>query len=452
MAVKSVGVASGSVDPAPLIAVPADRDRPGSAEKPLTTAYLCYALSLLLFVNVVNYADRSVVSVLIESIKTDIHLTDTQVGLLSGFAFALFYAVAGIMLARIADRSDRRMLLSVCIVAWSVMTAATGAATSFLVFFLVRTGVGIGEAGTYPTCSALIADYFSPARRAFAFGLYTAGAYIGITCGSMMGGYVNAHYGWRMAFVAAALPGLPLACLLRFTLRNPPRPIAVAGGTGQQVPVGEMLRELAANRAYLWLITAMAFVAFAVFGLSAWLPTFLIRFHKMDMIAVGVSVGTAVGGGTAFGSIVGGMINSMLVVRDLRWLTRCPMLMSLLLMPVYELAIYAQTPSSALLLVALGCAIAGSVMGPGNAAIQTVLPAHLRATGASIAGFLSSLIGLGGAPVLIGMLSDHYASSANTGVALQHALGISMIGASLVAITYVPAHRAFCTAVMGEPA
>lgn len=410
-------------------------------------AYLRYALGVLFLVNVVNMVDRSIMGVLLESIRKGMELTDTQIGILTGFAFALFYALAGIFIARLSDMYDRRIVLGSAVLVWSAMTALTGAVNSFGQFFLARMGVGVGESSAIPTSNAMIADYFPPTRRALALAIFTAGSFLGVLVGSAVGGYVGQYYGWRWAFVVAALPGLPLALLTFLTLRDPPRGGADGRAAGERLGLKQTLSALAGNRAFLLLILSSGFITFLLFGVIGWLPTFLMRRYGLDQATVGLFFGTALGIGTAVGSIIGGWAANALAKRSLRWLTRLPLMLSFLLLPLYEIAIFAPNAKMALIFIGLVSMVGGAMLGPVLAAIQTVLPGSMRATGSSLTGFSGSLIGLGGAPLVVGMLSDMFASSMDSASALQRALSLAVLAALLASLCLFHANRAFAGAL-----
>lgn len=422
-----------------------------AAQDRFSPGYLRYALAILFLVNVVNMVDRSIMGVLLESIRKDMHLTDTQIGILTGFAFALFYAVAGIFIARLSDLYDRRIVLGVSLLAWSGMTAVTGGVHSFSQFFLARMGVGVGESSAIPTSNAMIADYFPPTQRPLALAVFTAGSFLGVMLGSMLGGYVGEIWGWRWAFVVAALPGLPLAILVFATLRDPPRGGSDGRPSSDRATLGETLKSLAGNRTFLLLILSSGFITFMLFGVIGWFPAFLMRAHGLSQSAVGLFFGTALGLGTAAGAIAGGLTANILAKRSLRWLTLMPLLLSVLFLPLYEIAIYAPNVSVSLVLIGLVSAVGGATLGPVLAAIQTVVPPRMRATGSSLTGFSGSLIGLGGAPLVVGVLSDFFAQSMDPAPALQRALAISVLAALLVSALLFLSDRAFARSAFLQP-
>src|SRR5216684_8826976 len=187
------------------------------------SAYAYYVLAVLFVVYIFNFIDRQILAILLQPIKEDLKISDTALGFLTGFAFAVFYTFAGLPLARLADRWVRRSLIAISIAIWSVMTATSGLARGFTDLALARIGVGIGEAGATPPAHALLSDYFPPEKRATALALYASGIYVGVGLGFWLGGWINDAYGWRMAFFVVGLPGIAMALLVRFTVREPVR-------------------------------------------------------------------------------------------------------------------------------------------------------------------------------------------------------------------------------------
>jgi predicted MFS family arabinose efflux permease len=422
-------------------------DRPASFSR----SYLGYALVLLAVVNVVNYMDRSIIGVLIQPMKADLALSDTQVGLMTGFAFALFYAIAGIYLAHLADIHNRVRIMAWCVAIWSAMTALSGAAQNFTHLLVARVGVGIGEASVIPTANAMIADYHRPERRAFALAVFTAGSMTGVMAGSLLGGWVAETWSWRWAFVIAALPGIPLALLVRYTLRDPVRGGSDPAGNAPPVAFGAAMRMILQNRAVLLLIAGFAFIVFMLFGVITWFPAFLVRVHGMTLSQVGTLFGLAMGLGTIVGAVGGGWLASVLTARDLGWLTRLPPWLLFLMWPLYELAIYAPSGEQALIIVALVAAVGGAAYGPALAALQTALPANARAKGAALNGFVGSLVGIGGGPLAVGMLSDHFAPALGEAAALQQGLAIAVCAGLFGVVFMALAHQAFMRQQFAAP-
>jgi predicted MFS family arabinose efflux permease len=270
-----------------------------------------------------------------------------------------------------------------------------------------------------------------------------------VMAGSLLGGVVAEHWGWRWAFVAAALPGLPLALLVRYTLRDPGRGQADAVPAGAPPPLGAAMALILKDRAVVLLVCGFAFIVFMLFGVITWFPALLVRLHGMALSEVGAWFGLAIGLGTVAGALGGGWIANALSARDLGWIPRLPPFLLLLMWPLYELAIYAPSGGQAVILVGLVAAVGGAAYGPALAALQTALPAAVRAKGAALNGFVGSLVGMGGGPLVVGMLSDHFSPALGAAGGLQRGLGIAVCVGLLGVVFMGFAHRAF---VRGRPA
>src|ERR1700760_4119763 len=189
----------------------------------VSSQYRNYVLMMLTLVYVFNFIDRQVLLILQESIRKELHLSDTQLGLLSGFTFAVFYVTLGIPIARLADRTNRRNTVAISLSLWSIMTACCGLARNFIQLLLARVGVGVGEAGGSPPAHAMISDYFPPEKRSTALSIYSSGLYLGVLIGFLSGGYLNQHMGWRTAFFVVGLPGIIFSLLFYLTVKEPKR-------------------------------------------------------------------------------------------------------------------------------------------------------------------------------------------------------------------------------------
>src|SRR5919109_3931808 len=272
--------------------------------------YAYYVLGVLFVVYIFNFIDRQILAILLQPIKEDLKISDTALGFLTGFAFAVFYAFAGLPLARLADRWVRRSLIALSLVTWSVMTAASGLARGFTDLALARIGVGIGEAGATPPAHSLLSDYFPPEKRATVLALYASGVPVGVGLGYWLGGWINDAFGWRAAFFVVGLPGVAMALLVRLTVREPPRGMserhAVSVRAYSTKEVWQFFATLPAGR---YISLAVGFHAFAGYGLGAWIPAFFVRIHHMTpgelglwlswITALGGSVGAFAGGWSA---------------------------------------------------------------------------------------------------------------------------------------------------------
>ncbi len=379
---------------------------------PARPAVAAYALVLLALVSFFNYMDRMVLAVLVEPIKAELGLSDAQLGLLTGLAFAALYATLGIPLARLADRKSRVLILSVCLVLWSAMTAATGLARNFWQLFVIRMGVGVGEAGCVPAAHSLIGDLFPPERRAFAISVFQAGGLAGLSGGLMLTGILADQLGWRLALCIVGLPGVVLGLIIFLTLKEPPRRAAPGPETSSQA--SEMAEEsaLTAIKALLkrpalfHLTFGLAVGSFATYGLTQWIPAFFIRSHGLSLTQIGVWSGLAAGIGGIIGVLAGGALAVKLLPRDRRWELWLPALAYGGSAPFYVAVFLWPSPYLAIAIKVVATFIAASGGGVALSAIQSFAEPHRRATAVSLVLFLTAMLGLGLGPLAVGLLSD----------------------------------------------
>ena len=415
---------------------------------PPSAAARRYALLLLFLAYVVNYIDRQIVTILQEPIRADLGLSDTQLGLMTGLSFALFYATLGVPIARIADRRSRSKLIAGAITLWSAMTAACAAATSFWTLLLCRMGVGVGEAGLSPPAHSLISDYYEPERRATALAIYSVGIQVGVFLGFVAGGAINHYFGWRMAFLVVGLPGLLLALLIRFTMREPPRgqfdPPSATLSYGEQGG-GKGLRALWSVRAFRYAALACGFHALVLYGHGHWAPPYLARVHGMALseIAFWLAILAVLPG--ALGIWVSGMVSDRLEQRAGWGRLRVASISVLLLMP-FEIA-YALAPNeaAALTLSAVTHFLGGFYLAPTIAFVHGQVGARQRASASAILLLCLNLIGLGIGPLLVGSLSDLASAEGLGGDGIRYAL-LAIIPSQLIALALFrqadQAHRA----------
>ncbi|MBN9591225.1 MAG: MFS transporter, partial [Alphaproteobacteria bacterium] len=281
---------------APQLAAPQLDDDLEVGAAPKISAHAYYVLGFLFVLSTFNFLDRQLLSILMEPIRAELGLSDTVLGLLSGFAFALFYATLGIPIARLADQYSRRNIIAIAAALWSVMTAISGFAQGLVSLLLPRIGVGVGQAGFSPAAYSLIADYFHPARRATALAIYAAGVSVGLLLGLAGGGWINHAFGWRMAFIVIGLPGVLLAFIFYLTAREPIRglldgKVAPAAAT----PVMVSLRHLWGLKTFRWLAIGSGVHAICIYGILQWTPSYLIRSFALDTREVGLWRGIIVG-------------------------------------------------------------------------------------------------------------------------------------------------------------
>lgn len=273
-------------------------------------------LALLTATYFFSYMDRQILSILMEPIKRDLNVSDTQLGLLTGLAFSIFYAVLGIPVARLADRYNRRNIIAISLAAWSLMTGLCGLAQNFVQLLLARIGVGIGEAGSSPPSHSMIADLYPPEKRAGAMGIYSLGVVFGAGFGTLIGGFLAAAYGWRIAIIAVGIPGILLAIIVRMFVIEPRRgmsePVyAKAGATPVTAPDTTTLdgfKALWRNAAARHLVMAVTVTSLIGYAITAWSPSFFMRSYGFDLreIALIIAVLATVAGGAS--GVVGGRI------------------------------------------------------------------------------------------------------------------------------------------------
>ena len=287
-----------------------------------SAGYRRYVLALLLIVYIFNFVDRQILAVLLQAIKLEFNFTDTQLGLLGGLAFAIFYSIVGIPIAWMADRFNRRNIIAVALCLWSAMTALCGLTTGFVSLFLTRIGVGVGEAGGLPPSYSLISDYYPPERRGTAMAVMGMGIPLGVLTGFLVGGWVNEFFGWRAAFMVVGIPGVILALLLWFTLREPPRGLFDnQQGQGQPPTVLSTFQFLWKRPACHHLCLAAALYGLSGWGAGIWQPSFFMRTHGLSSGEVGTWLAFVFGLSGATGAYLGGAIGDRVyqATGDPRW-------------------------------------------------------------------------------------------------------------------------------------
>ncbi len=382
---------------------------PGATDAaPLSAGARRYALGLLVVVYVFNFVDRSILSILLEDIKETFDVSDTYLGFLSGIAFALFYTVMGIPIARWADRGKRTTIIALAIFVWSAMTAATGLARSFAHLALARVGVGIGEAGCSPPAHSLISDYFPPERRATALSIYSLGIPIGGAIGFWAGGWLSELFDWRVAFMVVGLPGCLMAVLVKFTLPEPPRTVAVhtpASG-GDSESTRDVLRFMLSLRSFRHMAFGAALHAFYGYGASAFIAAFFARSHGIPSGELGTWLAVLGFTGGVAGTYLGGFLSDRLASRDPRWYMWVPAVATTVYIPFAFLLYLWPDGRTALLLSFPGSFLGGMYLGPTFGMTQSLVAPRMRATASAILLFVINLIGLGLGPQAVGILSD----------------------------------------------
>ncbi|WP_374575637.1 spinster family MFS transporter [Phenylobacterium sp.] len=429
-----------------------------ATDAPLSAGYRRYAMGLLLGIYVINFLDRQVVNILAEPIKTDLGLADWQLGLMSGLAFALFYTVLGIPIARLAERKSRPMIIGGAIAAWSGFTMLCGTAQNFVQLILFRIGVGVGEAGCTPPAHSLITDYVPRDKRASALAFYAMGTPLGSLLGLVMGGMIADAYGWRTAFLIAGAPGLVFALLAATTLSEPRKRLSAEVRRvvhASQATFGETLKFLAGKRTF-WLIAfGAAIKAFIGYGHAPFTASFFLRNHGEELAGLadkfglqplgflGLALGLLSGVGGSISSLVGGMIADRYSKTDLRGYVTVPAMASLVAVPVFACAMLAPSAVTAMSILTINYLMGALWYGPVYATGQSIVPPHMRATAAAILLFIINLVGLGLGPLAVGALSDVLAKGAGMGSAegVRWALILSTLAGLVAFILFWIARR-----------
>ncbi|MEM7706224.1 MAG: MFS transporter [Pseudomonadota bacterium] len=369
---------------------------------------LRWSMGLLFLVSFFNYMDRYMLAVLLPSIKEELSLSDAQLGIISGFAFTLFYATLGVPIARLADRFSRRNIISIALAVWSVMTAICGLAQSFIQLALARVLVGVGEAGATPPSHSLIADYYPVAKRGKGIAIYSLGAPVGILVGFIAGSWLAENYSWRIALYGVGIPGLLLAFMVWRFLFEAPR------GASEQVSSTEKT-QISLKEASAILLRSKSFVMFSVgtglytvvwLGAVQWLPSYFTRSFDMSLTQVGFWLALVLGFSQIFGMLASGWVTDSLVTRSVRFYALIPAIAIGISIPIFAAVFMTKNPWLGLALLFPTFMI--SVMqGPATfAGIQGLVPPSMRAMAAAVLLLITNLIGGGLGPPLVGLVSD----------------------------------------------
>ena len=356
---------------------------------------------LLSAIYAVNYIDRQILAIILEHIKHEFGVSDTLLGLLVGPAFALFYATLGMPIALAADRMSRSRIIAASLACFSVMTLACGLAARFWQLVVARMLTGVGEAGTGPASQSIISDLYPPAERATAQAIYATGVNVGLMIAFFAGGWIADNYGWRAAFIAAGVPGLVLTLLVVLILRDPPR--AVVARTGAEARLGFLWRQ----RSYRYIVLGTAMSAFSGYGITAFVPAFLIRSHGMGSTEVGLIFALIVGLGGGLGTYATGRIADLAARRGgIQRNLLVPAVAAIIATPFWVPFFLSGKVAVAIAAAVIPVSLSASFIGPCVATIQTITPPAMRARAAAIQSFVGNLIGLGLGPLVIGVLSD----------------------------------------------
>lgn len=392
-----------------------DVTKPAGSASPMRAASSARVmLWTLLIVYTLNFLDRQILNILAEPIKAELGLSDTALGLLAGPAFAVFYAVLGIPIARYADKrsTNRVWLISVSLAVWSAMTALCGFVQNFTQMLLARIGVGVGEAGCTPAAHSLISDTVPPEKRSSAIAFFGLGVPIGSLMGLVIGGIVNDIYGWRAALMLVGAPGLLLAVVLPFLIREPRvsagavGDAAAKGGAAPALSMRAALTEIFSIRAYRYIFIAASITAFLSYGKGLWTISFFIRSHGLSTTQAGLAMAVALGIAGIIGTLLGGKMADMFGKTDKRHLLTFPAIGMAVAAPILFAGYWMEDWRVAVALLIVPTILNAAYYGPAYACVQGLVRPEARAVAASMVVFGQNLIGLGLGPLAFGALSD----------------------------------------------
>lgn len=408
-------------------------------------SYRSYVLVVLTIVYTFNFVDRQLLAILQESIKADLVLSDGQLGLLTGFAFALFYVTAGIPIARWADTSNRKNIIAGAVGLWSLMTAVSGLAQNYLHLLLARIGVGVGEAGGSPPAHSMISDMYPETQRASALAFYAMGVNFGIMLGFFAGGWLNEVFDWRTAFFVVGLPGVLVSVVVLMSVREPIRGLAEQRSVADAVPVSDVIKLLWSRICFRHIAFGAALNAFAGYSTSSWTASFMIRSHDMTTGELGMWLGAILGGAGAIGVFAGGVVADRLGAKDRRWHMWLPTITGVITIP-FMVAVYLVDNAYMALSLSIVPGILFNVyLGNALAITHGLVGLRMRALASAILFFVLNIIGLGMGPWAVGVLSDALVPSFG-----DESLRYAMLGLLPAAMAWSTAHFWFAAKNLRE--
>lgn len=364
-------------------------------------------LAMLLLVYIFNFLDRQILAILAAPIQADLGLSDAQMGLLGGIAFALLYSTLAVPLASVADRTSRSWVITISLVIWSGFTAACALAQGFWHIFLARLGVGVGEAGGVAPSYALIGDYFPPQKRSLALAIYSMGIPLGSAGGILAGGWIAATIDWRLAFVVVGCAGIVIAPLFKIVVRDLPRPVAAATDVPDAAKIGTVARLLARKPSFWLLSFGSASGSMLGYGILFWKPSLMIRSFGLDLLQTSWFLGALMLVGGVIGTLTGGMLGDRMGARNKAWYGRLPAMAYAIATPFFVTAIFmTDNLLLAFLLFLIPQAMAYVWLGPVLTAVQHLVAPAQRSTASALFLLINNLLGLGGGIYVLGQMSD----------------------------------------------
>lgn len=422
---------------------PSDPEIPQQQNKatPFTTRYSNFVLLMLTGVYVFNFIDRQILVILQESIKKDLGLSDTQLGLMSGFTFALFYVSFGIPIARLADKGNRKKIITISLIIWSGMTALSGRAQNFIQLLLARIGVGIGEAGGSPPAHSMISDLYAPGKRATALAIYSTGISIGILLGFLVGGWIDRYFGWRTAFFVVGLPGIIFALIFHFTVKEPLRGLSENKiGADVSSSTKEVILSLWRSKSFRYLALGTGMAAYSAYAKTSWIPSFLARVHGMKSDEIGYWLSMLIGIGSGLGYFFGGYLADKMGKADKRWYLWLPAAALLIAIPFSLTVYFVPNTKLALLFIAIPAFLVSIYLAPCIALTHGLVGLRMRAMASAILFFVLNIVGLGCGPLITGMVSDYLKPAMGTD-SLRWALSSALIANILAAFCFFMAAK-----------
>ena len=365
-----------------------------------------YTLILLMLVYTFSFLDRQIISILAEDIKNELSISDTELGILTGLSFALFYATLGIPIARLADKYNRISIISICLGLWSGMTIASGVATNYIQLALARVGVGVGEAGAIPASHSIIADKYPAEKRSGAMAVFQLGVPLGILAGFAAGGWLSEWFGWRMSLVVVGAPGLLLALILKLTVKEPKRAVPENSLEEKEV-FFTTVKKLIAIPAYNHLCAAATLASMGLYSIMAWTPALLLRDYGLSRPVVGMALALIIGIGGGLGTLIGGRMGDKASKKSKEGPFQICVRVCLLIAPLMIITYLVKDPKWVFVALTPAALLFFSWMGPHWAMVQEIVPKKSRAVAVAFILFVLNLIGLGIGPVVIGAFSDY---------------------------------------------
>lgn len=422
----------------------------------MTSIQRHYALAILTITYVFNFLDRQLLAILLEPIKNEFGVSDTAMGILYGLTFALFYATLAIPVARLADKRSRRNILAFAAGLWSTMTLLCGFAANYTQMLLLRIGVAVGEAGGVPPSQSLIVDYYPPEQRTRAMAIFSSGTFVGTLLAMVAGALIAEHYGWRAAFIIIGAPGILLAVLIRFTVKEPKRGAwDNIEDTDQSIVENSFIdtvKMMWSTSSIRYTMIGYGLAGLAGYGLGFWVPTFMIRIHDASLVQAGLLIGGLGAIAGLIGSLFGGWICDKYAQKDRRWLLFIPIISLLISLPVMLLflnwsvddvfTVMNQTIPVAILIYCIAGFVGAWWIAPTYIVVQELVAPNQRTLVCAILLFFMNIMGFGLGPTLVGLLSDSLVAN-YAELSIRYALMIVMSAYILAMLFYYLASKQF---------